>query len=133
MKIRSLNRNQPPICLGVPILTETLINELLSLHRRYAKAVIAIRNLTAFTALAILGLGCAPSTEQLIRDAHATGNWSQVEQRLEADAKRQARLATLECEDDLVSLCTRSLMTTKLECICVKNATARSAAGLPPF
>ncbi len=91
-----------------------------------------LRRCTALTVLVLLGCGCALSMEQLINDAHGTGNWSHVEKRLEVESQRQARRATLECEGRLVSLCTRSLMTTKLECICVNDATARSAAGLPP-
>lgn len=46
----------------------------------------------AIVLLTILGLaGCAASMEQLEAEANATGDWSRVDARLEADARRAER------------------------------------------
>jgi len=46
-------------------------------------------------ALSILSLfllfGCAPSTQDLIEQAHFTGDWSLVNERIEAEEKQYAR------------------------------------------
>ncbi len=41
--------------------------------------------------LLFLLFGCAPSTQDLIEQAHATGDWSFVNERFEAIEKREAQ------------------------------------------
>ncbi len=87
-------------------------------------AAISLRNLTVLMACQLLGSACAPSTEQLIKEAHDTGDWSQVEKRQDAVLERQARMTPL-CEDGLVSVCKERGKLIKPKCVCVDTITVR--------
>jgi hypothetical protein len=89
-------------------------------------AAILMRNFTVLMACQLLGTACAPPMEQLIKEAHDTGDWSQVELRQDVELKRQARRTPM-CEDGLVSVCSGLETVTKQECVCVQRATMRRA------
>ena len=89
-------------------------------------APISIRNFTVLMTCLLLGSGCAPSMEQLIKEAHENGDWSQVEKQQDAELKRQARRTPM-CEDGLVSVCSGLETLTKQECVCVQRSTMRRA------
>ena len=94
-------------------------------------AAISLRNLTVLMACLLLGSACAPPMEQLIKEAHDTGNWSQVEKRQDAEARRQAR-RTPRCADGMVSMCSGSETLTKRECACVHKGTFTRAVISSP-
>ncbi len=81
---------------------------------------ILMRNFTVLMACLLLGSGCAPSMEQLIKEAHESGDWSQVEKWQDAEVRRQARRTPL-CADGLVSACSGSEKLTNRECACVRK------------
>jgi len=83
-------------------------------------AAISLRNLTVLMAFQLLGSACAPPMEQLIKEAHENGDWSQVEKRQEAEVRRQARRTPV-CADGLVSACSGSERSTERECTCVRK------------
>ncbi len=65
---------------------------------------------------------CAPSTDALIREAHQSGNWTLVNQRLDAEEKR--RLASISpCNDGQLLMCSTTLDQTS--CSCVVDIIAR--------
>jgi len=94
-------------------------------------AAISMRNLTVLMAFQLLASACAPSMEQLIKEAHANGDWSQVEKWQEAELRRQARSTPL-CADGLVSVCSGSERLTKRECACVHNGNVTRALMSTP-
>ncbi len=85
-------------------------------------AAISLRNLTVLMAFQLLSSACAPPMEQLIKEAHENGDWSQVEKRQDAAVRRQARRTPL-CADGLVSVCSGSETLTQRECACVYKGT----------
>lgn len=87
---------------------------------------ISLRNFTVLMAYLLLASACAPPMEQLIKEAHESGDWSQVEKQQDAELKRQARRTPM-CEDGLVSVCSGLETLTKQECVCVQRATMRRA------
>ena len=87
---------------------------------------ISLRNFTVLMAYLLLASACAPPMEQLIKEAHATGDWSQVERWEGAVSRHQARKTPM-CEDSLVSVCNGWGKLTKPNCVCVDKGTARSA------
>ncbi len=65
---------------------------------------------------------CAPSTDALIREAHQSGNWSLVNQRLDAEEER-ALASISQCNDGRTLMCSTSVG--QSNCSCVDNALAR--------
>jgi len=91
----------------------------------------SLQNLTVLIACQLLASACAPPMEQLIKEAHDTGDWSQVEKRQEAEVRRLARRTPL-CADGLVSVCSGSETLTKRECACVQKGTFTRAVISSP-
>lgn len=71
--------------------------------------------------LLFLVVGCAPTTDELIKQAHQTGDWTQVNQRLEAEANRAAERA-VRCPAGTIRWCDNSYGDSV--CSCVENADA---------
>ena len=79
-----------------------------------------MRVLLVITCFAITA--CAPSTDALIREANQSGNWSLVNQRLNADEER--RLASIsQCNDGQLLMCSTSAG--RSNCSCVNDVIAR--------
>ena len=66
--------------------------------------------------------GCAPSTQDLIEQAHLTGDWSPVNKRMEAIERREA-LRPQSCPSGTKSWCVRRLSREK--CSCISNSEFR--------
>ncbi len=81
-------------------------------------------------ALSILMLfllfGCAPSTHDLIEQAHLTGDWSLVNKRIEAEERRKAESGP-SCPKGTIQWCEIRLGDER--CGCVKNADIRQMLG----
>ena len=81
-------------------------------------------------ALSILTLfllfGCAPSTPDLIEQAHLTGDWSLVNKRMEAIERRQARKPQA-CPRGTTRLCGSRFGDER--CSCVRNSEVRQILG----
>ncbi len=90
-------------------------------------AAILIRNLTVLVACQLLGSACAPSTVQLIKEAHENGDWSRVEKQQDAELKRQAGTTSLVCADGQVGVCSGSEKLSQRECVCAHKASLRRA------
>ena len=75
--------------------------------------------------LVLVGLlisACTPSTDALIREANQSGNWTLVNQRLDAEEER--RLASIsQCHDGQLMMCSTTLGRTS--CSCVVDVIAR--------
>jgi len=67
-------------------------------------------------------LGCAPSTPDLIEQAHLTGDWSLVNKRIEAEERRKAERAP-SCPKGTIGWCEIRLGDER--CGCVRNAEVR--------
>jgi hypothetical protein len=67
-------------------------------------------------AIALLTSGCASSTNDLIKEAHETGDWAAVNHRLAAEETREN--SSPSCGDGLILMCTS-------RCECVSNQVAR--------
>ena len=67
--------------------------------------------------------GCAPTTMELFEEAHRTGDWSQVEKRLAAESRREARHKP-RCAVNYIEVCHGSSRAT-MSCVCVKRGTLR--------
>ena len=63
--------------------------------------------------------GCAPTTVEIIEEAHRTADWSQVEKRLAAESRREAR-GKPRCGRRLSEACVGSSRRTS-SCVCVYN------------
>ena len=61
--------------------------------------------------------GCAPTTVELIEDAHRTADWSRVDKRLEAESRREAKRQS-RCGLRLVEVCHGS-SSENMSCVCV--------------
>jgi hypothetical protein len=70
----------------------------------------------------LLLLGCAPSTHDLIEQAHLTGDWSLVNQRYAAMEKREQPRAQ-SCPRGTTLFCTKRFRDER--CGCVSNADIR--------
>jgi len=66
-------------------------------------------------------LGCAPSTQNLIEQAHVTGDWSLVNERIEAERRRAERLQS--CPLSATEWCNSG----DERCSCVNTADLRTA------
>ena len=67
--------------------------------------------------------GCAPTTEELIAKAHRTADWSQVEKRLAAESRHEARHKS-RCAGGYIEVCegnSKEIMS----CVCVKRGNLR--------
>ena len=71
--------------------------------------------------LLFLLFGCAPSTQNLIEQAHVTGDWSLVNERIEAERLRAERLQS--CRLGTTELCNSGYE----GCSCVNNSDLRTA------
>ena len=67
--------------------------------------------------------GCAPTTEELIAKAHRTADWSQVEKRLAAESRREARHKP-RCASHYIELCEGNSRET-MSCVCVERGMLR--------
>ncbi len=67
-------------------------------------------------AIALLTSACVSSTNDLIKEAHETGDWTAVNHRLDAEMTREKFAPS--CGDGLILLCTS-------RCECVSNQTAK--------
>ncbi len=67
--------------------------------------------------------GCAPTTMELFDEAHRTGDWSQVNEREEAELRREDRRKH-RCPYSYVEVCHGSSRAT-MSCVCVKRGTLR--------
>lgn len=67
-------------------------------------------------AIFLLTTGCASSTNDLIKEARESGDWTAVNHRLELEEKREN--ANPSCGDGLVLMCTST-------CECVSHQVAR--------
>ena len=67
-------------------------------------------------------LGCAPSTQDLIEQAHLTGDWSFVNKRIEAEERRKAERGP-SCPRGTIGWCEISFGDKR--CSCVRNADVR--------
>ena len=75
-------------------------------------------------------LGCAPSTPDLIEQAHLTGDWSLVNKRMEAIERREAR-NSMSCPRGTTKLCNSRFGEER--CSCVRNAEMREMFGSLEF
>jgi len=77
-------------------------------------------------ALSILMLfllfGCAPSTQDLIEQAHFTGDWSLVNKKIEAEERRKTASAP-SCPRGTIAWCKKSFGDER--CNCVRNEDVR--------
>ena len=71
-------------------------------------------------------LGCAPSTHDLIEQAHLTGDWSLVNQRYAAMEKRE-KPRTQSCPRGTTQFCTKRFRDER--CGCASNADIRDQLG----
>ncbi len=71
-------------------------------------------------------LGCAPSTPDLIEQAHLSGDWTLVNKRIEAIERRQARKPQ-ECPRGETSFCSQRFGDKR--CSCVRNSEVRYILG----
>ena len=67
-------------------------------------------------------LGCAPSTPDLIEQAHLTGDWSLVNARMEAIERREAREPKA-CPRGATRLCNKRYGDNR--CSCIRNSDVR--------
>ena len=67
-------------------------------------------------------LGCAPSTPDLIEQAHLTGDWSLVNKRIEAIERREARKPKA-CPRGTTSVCNSRFRDDR--CSCISDAEVR--------
>ncbi|MFQ6006452.1 MAG: hypothetical protein ACE5OQ_13220 [Woeseia sp.] len=78
-------------------------------------------------ALGIISLfflfGCAPSTQDLIEEAHLTGDWTHVNKRIEAIERREAK-KTMMCPDGSTRWCDSRFGDDR--CACVRNSEVRA-------
>ncbi len=59
---------------------------------------------------------CAPSTDALIREANQSGNWSLVNQRLDAEEeRRQASIS--QCNDGYLLMCSTTVGQSSCSCV----------------
>ena len=59
---------------------------------------------------------CAPSTDALIREANQSGNWTLVNQRMDAEEER--RLASIShCNDGQLLMCSTTVGQTNCSCV----------------
>ncbi len=72
--------------------------------------------------LLFLLFGCAPSTQDLIEQAHFTGDWSLVNKRFDAEERRKAERAP-SCPKGMTGWCDRRFGNNR--CSCVRNADVR--------
>ncbi len=72
--------------------------------------------------LLFLLIGCAPSTQDLIEQAHFTGDWSLVNKRIEAEERRKAKRGP-SCPRGTTGWCEISFGHER--CSCVRNADVR--------
>ncbi len=81
-------------------------------------------------ALSILSLfllfACAPSTQDLIEQAHFTGDWSLVNKRIEVQERRKAERGP-SCPKGTIPWCKKSFGDER--CSCVRNAEVRRILG----
>ena len=71
-------------------------------------------------------LGCAPSTQDLIEQAHFTGDWSLVNKRIEAEERRKAERGP-SCPKGTIPWCKKSFGDER--CSCVRDADVRRILG----
>ena len=71
-------------------------------------------------------LGCAPSTQDLIEQAHFTGDWSLVNKRIEVEERRKAKREP-SCPEGTIPWCKKSFGDER--CSCVRNAEVRRILG----
>ncbi len=72
--------------------------------------------------LLFLLFGCAPTTQDLIEQAHFTGDWSLVNKRIDAEERRIAERAP-SCPRGTIQWCEKSFGDER--CSCVRNADVR--------
>ena len=88
--------------------------------RRFLK----VKVLSIFTLFLLLG--CAPSTPDLIEQAHLTGDWSLVNKRMDAIERRQTHEASA-CPTGTTSFC--SARFGDKTCSCVRRSEIRQILG----
>jgi len=81
---------------------------------------VKVKTLSIFSLFLLLG--CAPSTQDLIEQAHLTGNWSLVNKRIEAEERRKA-VSVPSCPRGTIPWCKISFGDKR--CSCVRNADVR--------
>lgn len=92
---------------------------------------ISTRNFTALIACLLLSSACALPTEQLIKEALVTGDWSEVEKREDAALRRQAREQSIHCGQNEVGYCKASGRLKKRVCTCELYSDVRDASPQP--
>ena len=97
-----------------------------NLENRDMNIAISLRNFTVLMACLLLASACAPQMEQLIKEAHDTGDWSRVEKRQETLLARQARKTPM-CPTGMVSTCNGWGKLTEPKCVCVDRSIAMRA------
>ena len=75
---------------------------------------------TLIIMIALLATGCAASTNDLIKDARASGQWAAVNNRLDAEVERERVDAS--CRSGFIIMCSD-------RCECVPNDVASSRIG----
>ncbi len=79
--------------------------------------------------LLFLLFGCATSTQDLIDQAHATGDWSVVNKRLEAIERLEAKRSPQSCPVGTTEWCQSNYGSFRSEdCSCVKDSEIRDMA-----
>jgi len=81
---------------------------------------VKVKTLSIFSLFLLLG--CAPSTHDLIEQAHLTGDWSLVNQRFDAMEKRE-KPRPQSCPRGTTKWCTKRFRDER--CSCVSNADLR--------
>ncbi len=85
---------------------------------------VKVKTLSIFSLFLLLG--CAPSTQDLIEQAHFTGDWSLVNKRIEAEERRKAEREP-SCPKGTIPWCKESFGDER--CSCVKDADVRRMLG----
>ena len=105
-------------------------------HLRHSQPTFPISNIVRFKMKALsiillfLLIGCAPNTQNLIEQAHLTGDWSLVNERFEAIERREAQREAqrpLSCPRGATAVCDSSFG--DRSCSCVKNSDVRRMFG----
>ena len=78
---------------------------------------------TISVTLLLLLVGCAPSTPDLIKQAHLTGDWTLVNARMESLERREAQ-QRLSCPRGTTEWCDGRFG--RATCSCVRNDVSRS-------
>ncbi len=107
-------------CGAAPCRIITATNEALEEFTRFSK----VKAFSIFSLLLLLG--CAPSTPDLIEQAHLTGDWTLVNKRMEAIERREAR-KPMSCPRGSTLVCNDRFGRDR--CACVSNADVRQMLG----